>query len=416
MVYRMRRPRGAPSGGQKTEPADTDADCTGLILSGGGARAAYQVGVLKAVSDLLPPGSPTPFQILCGTSAGAINAAALASYAHRFRAGVRGLEAVWRDFRACDVYRTGFGHLSLNAGRWLGALFLGGLGVRRPESLLDNSPLEELIERTIRFGRIRQAVDSGMLRALSVTASCYRQGESVAFYQGAPELSPWRRARRSGQPAVIDRRHLMASAAIPGIFPPVKLGGRWYGDGAVRQIAPISPALHLGARRVLVIGVSASPTPGGNGDDTAPSLADVAGHVFNSAFIDSLESDLERLERINNTLELLPLGQHGSEALALRPVEAFVIRPSVSPAALASRFGHELPASMRFFLRGTGASRDGGESVILSYLLFERGYCRALMDLGYHDALRREPQLRRFLGLEEHARAYRVPHPPADVC
>lgn len=415
MVYRMRRPAARPSGVQQTGPADTDPDRTGLILSGGGARAAYQVGVLKAIADLLPPGSPTPFRILCGTSAGAINAAALASYAHRFRAGVRGLEAVWRDFRACHVYRTGFCHLSLNAARWLGALFFGGLGVRRPDSLLDNSPLEELIEQAIRFGRIRQAVDSGMLRALSVTASCYRQGESVAFYQGAPDLAPWRRARRGGQPAVIDRRHLMASSAIPGIFPPVRLGGRWYGDGAVRQIAPISPALHLGARRVLVIGVSASPGPAGDSYDAAPSLADVAGHVFNSAFIDSLESDLERLERINSTLQLLPSGQPGSDALALRPVETLVIRPSVSPAALAGRYGHELPASMRFFLRGTGASR-GGESVILSYLLFERGYCRALLDLGYHDAMRREPQLRRFLGLEEQARAYRVPHPPADVC
>ena len=290
--------------------------------------------------------------------------------------------------------------------------------MRRPDSLLDNSPLGELLRHTIRFEHIARAVDSGLLRALSVTASCYGRGESVAFYQGGPDLRAWSRARRFGRPAVIGLKHLLASSAIPAIFPPVRIGEQWYGDGSVRQIAPISPALHLGARRVLVIGVSAPPGQAGWGGvgERRPTLADVAGHVFNSAFIDSLESDLERLQRINNTLQLVPGHHAGTEALPLRPVEVLDIRPSVSLAAIASRFGHELPPAMRFFLRGTGASRASGESVILSYLLFERGYCRELINLGYHDAMRREPQLRRFLGLDEPARAARVPHPPADVC
>ena len=400
------RPAGAPQ-----QPHDY----TGLILSGGGARAAYQVGVLKAIAELMPPGSRSPFDIVCGTSAGAINAAAVASHAHRFRAGVRGLDAVWRDFHASDVYRTGFGHLSRSAARWLGAMFLGGLGPRRPEALLDNAPLTDLLRHTIRFERIAQAVDAGLLRALSVTVSCYGQGESVAFYQGVPDLSPWRRARRVGVPATIGLPHLMASSAIPGIFPPVKIDREWYGDGSVRQIAPISPALHLGARKVLVIGVSAPPGRGRH-EVRKPTMADVAGHLFNSAFIDSLESDLERLQRINRTLRLVPERHRASGEIKLRPVEVLDIRPSVSLAAIASRCEGELPRAMRFFLSGTGASGAKGESVILSYLLFERGYCRALMQLGYQDAMRREAQLRRFLNLDPHARLASVPHPPQDIC
>jgi NTE family protein len=269
---------------------------TGLILTGGGARAAYQVGVLKAIADILPPRVHSPFDIICGTSAGAINAVALASHASRFRVGVRGLEAVWGNFHVDQVYRTDFGTLSLRAAQWLGALFFAGLGAHRPLSLLDNSPLRRLLGRLVRFDRIQQAIDAGDLRALAITASGYSTGHSVSFFQGVSELEEWERARRIGMRSDIGLDHLLASSAIPALFPAVKVHGEYFGDGSVRQLAPISPALHLGADRVLVIANSAAtgelPEQVDSDADEYPSIAQIAGHVLNSAFLDSLDHDL----------------------------------------------------------------------------------------------------------------------------
>lgn len=373
---------------------------TGLILSGGGARAAYQVGVLKAISDMLPKGSHNPFPVICGTSAGAINAVALATHAGRFRTGVRGLEAVWRGFRAEQVYRTGMGTLSANAARWFAALFFAGLGVRRPAALLDNSPLRQLLGDLIRFERIGQAIDDGDLRALSVTASGYASGQSVAFFQAAPDVIGWRRARRLGVPSEIGLDHLMASSAIPAIFPSVRLNREYFGDGAVRQLSPISPALHLGAERVMVIGVGEQLITGGARRTLGhrrPSLAQIAGHILDSAFLDTLEADIERLQRINRTVSLIPARVREKQNLELRQVDVLTVSPSESLSAIAAEHAHELPRSMRFFLRGSGATDSAG-AVVMSYLLFERGFCRKLINLGYADAIKREYEIMRFLG------------------
>lgn len=389
----------------------------GLILSGGGARAAYQVGVLKAVAEILPKQVRNPFPVICGTSAGAINATAIASHASRFNQGVRGLEQVWMEFHANQIYRTDTLRLSGRAFRWLSALFLGGVGAHRPVSLLDNQPLARLLSRLIRFDRIQQAVEQGDLRALSVTASAYTTGESVSFYQGSPDIHDWGRARRIGRRTTLGLQHLMASAAIPIIFPAVRISDHYYGDGSVRQLAPISPALHLGADRVLVIGVGGLLT-GPRGQEAPkryPDVAEIAGHMLDSAFIDSLEGDLELLERINRTISHIPEKTRDKAGISLKPIDTLVISPSRPLEEIAAEHVHELPRSVRFFLRGSGATRGAG-STIASYLLFEQGFCRDLIRLGYGDAIVREREILNFLGYTPVAVHGLPGKVPADTC
>ncbi|MEX0871924.1 MAG: patatin-like phospholipase family protein [Aquisalimonadaceae bacterium] len=386
----------------RSSATGTAGTTAGLILSGGGARAAYQVGVLKAVADILPRHVHNPFDIICGTSAGAINATAIATHAWRFRHGVRGLEQVWQDFHADQVYRTEPLRLAGRASRWLSALFLGGVGAHRPVSLLDNQPLAKLLSRVVRFDRIQQAIDDGDLRALSITASAYTTGESVSFYQGSPDIQDWGRARRLGRRTTLGLQHLMASAAIPVIFPAVRINDIYYGDGSVRQLAPISPALHLGADRVMVIGVGgalSSRKPAQIKPKRYPTVAAIAGHMLDSAFIDSMEGDLERLERINRTIRHIPEKTREKAGITLRPIDTLVISPSRPLEEIAAQHVHELPRSLRYFLRGSGATKGAG-STIASYLLFEQGFCQELIRLGYGDAIVRETEILRFLGFD----------------
>lgn len=384
-------------------PSNPDAG-TALILSGGGARAAYQVGVLMAVANLLPRGAPNPFPVICGTSAGALNATALAVNAHHFRFAVRALERVWRNLTPSQVYRTDFRAFITSILRWaLPAYLTASTPVR--SALLDNRPLCKLLSVVFDFDRIQQSLDAGHLRALSITASSYGTGESVAFFQALEEVQEWQRARRRGQRSRIGLEHLLASSAIPILFPAQKVGGRYFGDGAVRQLAPISPALHLGAQRVLVVGV-AEARPGGPDDRGAqyPSMAQVLGHVMNSVFVDTLEVDLERLQRINSTLEVMTPAQRSRAGIGLRPVEVLHIAPSASIDGLAAEYAHRLPRTLRALLRGPGGGGAGASA--LSYLLFDPEFCKALMDLGYKDAMARSDELREFLApaLEEVSR------------
>ena len=258
----------------------------GLILTGGGARAAYQVGVLRAIAAMLPEGARNPFPIICGTSAGAINATSLAVSATNFHEGVRQLAAVWENFHVKQVYRADpIGALG-NSARWLASLLLGGLGKHSAVSLLDNSPLAQLLARSLPFHGIQHSIETGALHALSLTASGYTSGQSVTFFQGAGSITPWRRARRVGIAARIGVEHLMASSAIPFLFPAVKLNREYFGDGSMRQLAPISPALHLGTERALVIGVrkTADAPPDRVKVAGYPPLAQIAGHVMSSIF------------------------------------------------------------------------------------------------------------------------------------
>jgi NTE family protein len=370
----------------------------GLVLTGGGARAAYQVGVLRAIAAIQPHGSPSPFAVLCGTSAGAINAAALAADAGNFRRGVRRLVSVWKNVHAGDVYRADVAGIAACGARWLAALMLGGLGSRNPVSLLDNAPLQQLLAKHLDLGGIGRALGSGALTAVAVTASGYTSGESISFFEGGPAVEGWRRSRRVGVRTELSISHLMASAALPFVFPPVRIHREFFGDGSMRQIAPISPALHLGAERVLVItvaamGAGASPRVA---SERCPSLAQIAGHALNSIFLDSLEADLERLERINRTIALLNAAAGGVAHLVLKHVDCLVIAPSEPLEQIAQRHVRALPRTVRFFLRGIGAMRRSGSN-LASYVLFERPFCRALMRLGYRDAMARRDEIFAFL-------------------
>ncbi|MDH3309536.1 MAG: patatin-like phospholipase family protein [Gammaproteobacteria bacterium] len=379
---------------------EVDKSKVGLILAGGGARAAYQVGVLKAIAEMLPRESPNPFPILCGSSAGAINATTLAIYATRFQEGVRRLNYVWRNFSVHQVFRADTPGVIANGLRWAAALMLGGLGRRNPHALLDRAPLRRLLKQTMPCARIQKSIDAGALHALSVTASGYDSGQSVTFFQGVSSLGTWRRARRVGSVANITIDHLMASSAIPFVFSAEKINREYFGDGSMRQIAPISPALHLGANRVLVVGVRyESPTPERGVPAEYPSLAQIAGHVLNSIFLDSLEADLERLQRINKTISLISTEQLREGGVALRNVDVLVISPSEDIEKIAARHAHHLPRAIRFLLRGLGAFNRNGSNLV-SYLLFEKPFCRELISLGHRDAMHRREEILRFLEME----------------
>ena len=372
---------------------------TGLILTGGGARAAYQVGFLRAVSHMLPRGLASPFQILCGTSAGAVNAAVLAAGAIDFNHAVRQLLLVWKYLHVDQIYRSDVPGVIGTGARWLAAMLLGGLGRNNPTSLFDNSPLAQLLRRRLDFSGIRRSIDAGALHALSITASGYSSGQSVSFFQGVPGLTGWQRARRIGVPDTIDIEHLMASSALPFIFPAVPLRREFFGDGSMRQIAPISPALHLGADRVMVIGVGRQyqRPPERVKSGGYPSLAQIAGHALNSIFLDSLEVDIERLQRINRTVRLIPPAERLKNDMLLREVDVLVISPSEDIDGIAAKHVRELPRVIRFLLRGVGATRTGG-ATLTSYLLFEPQYCRALIALGYRDTMARREEILQFLG------------------
>jgi len=381
---------------------DRNSQKVGVIMSGGGARAAYQVGVLKAIAGILPANIPNPFQIICGASAGAINAASLAVYANNFQQAVRRMEHVWGNFHVHQVFRVDARGMAANWAKWWFSLLASGAGHRQyPMSMFDRAPLEQLLQRYLPCERIQQAIDNGWLHALTISASGYTSSQSVSFYQGAADIAPWKRATRIGCPARITIDHLMASSAIPLVFEAVKVHREYFGDGSMRQIAPISPALHLGADKVLVIGVRQE-TDGQPArmkeDGEYPSIAQIGGHVLSSIFLDSLEADLERLRRINETVRLIPADKRakvGNRAIPLRPVETLLIAPSQNLGEIAVRHKHQFPRNVRYLLRGFGAWKRGGGD-LLSYLLFEKPYCRELIELGHTDALRRRAEIEAF--------------------
>jgi NTE family protein len=271
---------------------------------------------------------------------------------------------------------------------------------KNPISLLDNTPLARMLGHNLPFDRIQQNIDAGTLYAACVTASGYTSGQSVSFFQGGSGLEGWERNQRIGAAVSLKLEYLLASAALPFIFPAVKVHREYFGDGSMRQIAPVSPALHLGADRVLIVGTGRQTTDQNRArSDVYPSLAQIAGHALNSIFLDSLAVDIERLERINRTVRLIPPDRLADSSTQLRPVRVLFITPSQPIERIAARFIHELPMTIRFILKPTGAlSRSG--SNLASYLLFEESFCRALIDLGYQDTISREKELKEFFSPE----------------
>jgi len=370
-----------------------------LVLPGAGARGAYQIGVLKAIAEILPKNAANPFAVISGVSAGAINGAVLASRAAHFRRAVAEMERVWANFSADQVFRTDSWTMLKSSLHWLAAVVLGGLGPRNPTSLLDATPLRELLASNIRFARIRQAIERGQLDALAVTASAYTASRSVTFYQAREAIAPWARVRRIGRPAEIGIDHLMASAAVPFIFAPVRIGGEYYGDGSMRHRAPLSSSIHLGADRILVVGVRdehPDPEPRADGPTGSPSFAHLAGYMLDTLFLDGLYADLERLTRINLIVEQLGTPDLKPPLATLRSLHTLIVVPKQDLREVAARHAAELPRALRLLLRGIGAmNRDGMQ--LVSYLLFESGFTRELIDMGYRDALTMEADLRAFL-------------------
>ena len=391
----------------------TPTPTTGLVLTGGGARAAYQVGVLKALAQIRRDcglgKDINPFPVITGTSAGAINAAALACRADDFDGAVHGLCEVWANFRAEQVYRADSLGVIRSGARWLTMMSIGWLIARwrraRPRSLLDNSPLQILLEGMVSTPRLHELMRQGHLRALAVTASSYGSGLHVTFYDGVDDIVPWTRSQRIAVRDAIQVSHLLASSAIPFVFPAVALdidGRREYcGDGSMRQAAPISPAVHLGAERILVVGAGRMHEPAGPraGSTEYPSLAQIAGHALSNIFLDALAVDVERLQRINSTLALLP--PQARAATSLKPIDVLVIAPSQRLDDIAAKHLDALPLPVRTMLRGVGVQGRGDDArgaALASYLLFEAPYTQELMALGVADTLARRDDVLTFFG------------------
>ncbi len=391
----------------------TATPSTGLILTGGGARAAYQVGVLAALAQLRRDAGVSagnPFPVIAGTSAGAINAATLACLADDFDSAVDGLVHIWQNIHVDQVYRADSLGVIRTGARWMTMMSLGWALARwkrsRPRSLLDNEPLGHLLRRWVRLERLDEMLERGHLQALAISGSSYTTGQHVTFYQTQQPFEPWMRSQRIAAPAKIGISHLLASSAIPFIFPaePLELDGQleWFGDGSMRQSAPISPAVHLGADRVLVIGAGRMHEPSGHRQvqvDGHPSMAQIAGHALSNIFLDALAVDVERLQRINNTLSLLP--EEARRNTALRPIEVLVIAPSRRLDELAAEHQASLPPAMRGLLRSVGVQGEGktaSGSALTSYLLFEPSFTGELIMLGMADTLARRSDVQRFFG------------------
>jgi NTE family protein len=376
---------------------------TGLVLPGGGARSAYQAGVLKAIADILPENARNPFQVISGASSGALNAVLLASSAMQFREGVQRLNGIWENFHIGKVFKTDAWTAVKSGFRWGVTFSTAGLVKGQPRSVLDNSPLREMLERHIRFARIQQAIDSGVLRAVSVTASGYTSGTSVTFFQGIQGLVPWKRTRRLGRPEELTLDHLMASAAIPWLFPAVKLHDEYYGDGSMRQTAPLSPALHMGANRLLIIGVrnpGTDPVPASDVIVPYPSFGQIAGYIFDNLFMDSLDADIERMRRINHTIAETREKRVEFMDTALRQVEYLMISPSRDVREIVETYVDNFPLSVRILLMGIGAMAREGRP-LMTYLMFDAPYCKELIDLGYRDAMAARDQILHLLGYDK---------------
>ena len=387
---------------------------TGLILTGGGARAAYQVGVLAALAQLRRDAGITsgnPFPIIAGTSAGAINAATLACQSDDFDAAVDGLVYIWQNIHVDQVYAAdAFGVVRTGA-RWLTMMSMGWAIARwrrsKPKSLLDNAPLGELLRRWVKIERLQKMLEQGHMQALAISGSSYTSGQHVTFYQTERDIAPWLRSQRLSVRTTLSIEHLLASSAIPFIFPAelLDLDGspEWFGDGSMRQSAPISPAVHLGADRVLVIGAGRMHEPPGRRTTVAvgghPTMAQIAGHALSNIFLDALAVDVERLQRVNKTLALL-----SPEILAksqLRPIDVLVIAPTRRLDDLAGEHLSSLPAPIRAMLRGAGVAGQGKSasgSALTSYLLFEPSFTNELINLGMSDTLARRAEVQAFFG------------------
>jgi NTE family protein len=369
----------------------------GLVLTGGGARSAYQVGVLLALAEMLPR-ARNPFQVIVGTSAGAVAASVLAAEAHQWRRAVAGLERVWANFRSGQVFHVDAQHMMRAGAHWVLALISGGLVLSPPRSMLDNSPLRELLGVHVDCAGIRRSIARGHLHAFALCATSYTTGQSVAFYDAVDSVADWSRVQRIGCRTEMTLDHLMASTAIPLLFPPMQIEGDYFGDGAMRQLHPLSPAIHLGADRLLIIGVRARRDAGVNVNrlqTSMPTPGEIFGYMLDTLFTDTIYGDLEQLQRINSLVQNAPQATRGEHS-----VQTLMLAPSIDPREIAARHAHEMPRGLRALLRVIGGRAPSGMQ-LASYLMFEAGYTRALIELGYRDAMEARGALLAFMSGEK---------------
>lgn len=353
----------------------------GLVLPGGGARAAYQVGVLKAIAAIADCHT-VPFRTIAGVSAGAINAMGLARAASDFSDAVLHLERLWTDMRPGDVFTMEYSALQKFLSR-------GG----KPSSLLNNAPLRQLLTREVPpDGAVARHIEHGILDGVAITASNYSTGEATTFFEAQPELLAWHTRRRHSMAAVLGVPHLLASSALPLLFPAEKVGQHYFIDGSLRMTQPLSPVIKMGADRILVIGVRNETLPVGDEGVAQPGIAEIAGYTLDSLFSENLNTDIERLQSTNALVDALPFWRR--RGLRRRRIEVLVIRPSEDLRKVAAEFSVQMPRGVRLFLRTVGGW--GHEWRMPSYLLFDGRFARALIDLGYRDGLKQRTALQTF--------------------
>jgi NTE family protein len=396
----------------------------GLVLTAGGARGAYQAGVLKRIGELRAwRDRPSPFAIVTGASAGALNGTTIAAASDDLLTGTRHLAQLWSDLSVTDVFRTDAFSIGFGGMRWLRDFSLGGLiGGGTVQSLLDAAPLRRFLVRHLPLAPISTAIERGQLYALAISATSYHSGKSFTFIQGRPGHPMWLKSRRVALAVELTLDHVLASAAIPIIFAPVRVrtevGECYFGDGGLRLVTPFSPAIRLGASRVFAIGIRCSgaadalsraelhageESHGGLASIHQPPLAQIFGVFMNAIFLDHLDADLDHLKRMN---ELLGANGHGRRphrrttaarvSEPMRRVEPLVIGPSSDLAIVAAAFAHKMPRFVRYLLDGLGTP-DAQSADLMSYLLFDSSYTRALIDIGYNDAHARIDEIESFL-------------------
>jgi len=366
---------------------------TGVVFSGGGARAAYQVGILTYLGERIPDYS---FPILSGVSAGAINAAFLAGHRGNLKEAARDLREAWMRLSIDHVFRADIFTLIRDAVRWILPFGPRALAIApEPRGVMDTAPLARFLRHVTDLAGIEANISERRLLALALSATNYTTGERITFVQGRPGIRMWERSMRRGVSERITLRHVMASSAIPLLFPAVRIGPHYYGDGSVRQSAPLAPAIHLGAERILAISVRYRPSsPPAAVEAAYPLPAQIIGHLFHSIFLDALDMDIERMERINNLIAAFPSRADLPEDL--RPVHIHEIRPSLDVGKLAIPHARLLPRPLRLLLRGLGVYREASGH-FLSYLAFVRPFISQLIEMGYRDAEQQGEDLLRFL-------------------